>query len=416
MIGLSLAPQLPMGLDQRIALPSDSYLVQYFNDLDKYFNVGPPVYFVVKGSNLTERSEQKKICGAFPSCHEHSLANVLEQERKRPNVSYIGEPTSVWLDDYLHWLNPAVGCCRLKNNSINKKTSNMSRRRLGELEKAYYTKKWQLCGPWDDEDECTDCNTNWDVGMGSFPQGQEFLDFYDLWIDMAPDDDCPLGGKAAYGDAIVSDHKAVTINTSHFRTFHIPLRSQDQFISAYASARRIANDLSQELQLEVYPYSVFYIFFEQYTYIVSMAFEILGLAILSIFIVTSSLLGSLRCGLIVMSVVIMILIDVIGVMTLWGVSLNAVSLVNLVICVGISVEFCCHIARGFMVASGSQEDRAGKSMVDVGSSVSTPIFLYFSSAAFVLIIHIVCLIGILWHYANQICWYYRIGIHKIKDF
>jgi Niemann-Pick C1 protein len=369
MIGLSLAPQLPMGLDQRIALPSDSYLVQYFNDLDQYFNVGPPVYFVVKGSNLTERSEQKKICGAFPSCHERSLANVLEQERKRPNVSYIGEPTSVWLDDYLHWLNPAVGCCRLKNNSV-KKASTMSRRRLSDLEKPYYDKKWQLCGPWDDEDECTDCNTNWDVSMTSFPQGQEFLDFYDLWINMPPDEDCPLGGKAAYGDAIVSDHKAVSIDTSHFRTFHTPLRSQEQFISAYASAQRIANDLSQELQLEVYPYSVFYIFFEQYTYIMSMAFEILGLAILSIFVVTSSLLGSLRCGLIVMSIVIMILIDVIGVMTVWGVSLNAVSLVNLVICVGISVEFCCHIARGFMVASGSQEDRAGKSMVDVGSSVS----------------------------------------------
>jgi Niemann-Pick C1 protein len=65
-------------------------------------------------------------------------------------------------------------------------------------------------------------------------------------------------------------------------------------------------------------------------------------------------------------------------MTVWNVSLNAVSLVNLVICVGISVEFCCHIARGFMVASGSQEERAGKSMVDVGSSVSRTLFIYFS--------------------------------------
>ncbi|KAI7895499.1 sterol-sensing domain of SREBP cleavage-activation-domain-containing protein [Mucor mucedo] len=365
-IGLSLAPQLPLGLDQRIALPSDSYLVQYFNDLNQYFNVGPPVYFVVKGSNLTDVDEQRKICGAFPSCHERSLANVLEGERKRPEVSYIGEPTSVWLDDYFHWLNPAVGCCRLKNAL--KAPTMMSRRRLSELERPYYSKKWELCGEW--ETDCTDCNENWDVSMKTFPQGKEFLEFYDVWIDMAPDESCPLGGKAAYGDAIVTDHVAVNINASHFRTFHTPLRNQDEFIAAYASARRIAEGLSQELNLEVYPYSVFYIFFEQYTYIVSMAFQILGTAIVSIFVVTSLLLGSVRCGLIVMAVVVMILIDVVGVMTLWGVSLNAVSLVNLVICVGISVEFCCHIARGFMVASGSQEDRAGKSMIDVGSSVS----------------------------------------------
>jgi Niemann-Pick C1 protein len=337
--------------------------------MDKYFNVGPPVYFVVKGANVTERSVQLKICGRFPACHERSLANVLEQERKRPNVSYIGEPTSVWFDDFMNWLNPNTECCRLKIQS-----NNISPRPLSNLEKPYYTRKWELCGTWDDEEDCTYCNANWDVSMNHFPQGRDFLDFYDLWIDMPPDEDCPLGGKAAYGDAIVSNHKDVTIKASHFRTFHTPLRNQKQFIAAYESAQRIAYGLSKELGLEVYPYSVFYIFFEQYTYIVSMAVQILGLAIFSIFIVTSSLLGSIRCGLIVMAVVIMILVDVIGVMTVWGVSLNAVSLVNLVICVGISVEFCCHIARGFMVASGSQEERAGKSMVDVGSSVKYTLF------------------------------------------
>lgn len=302
----------------------------------------------------------------------------------------------------MHWLNPAVGCCRLKNSL----KPLVSRRRLSELEKPFYNKKWELCGPWDDD--CTDCNENWDVSMSSFPQGKEFLDFYDLWINMAPDEDCPLGGKAAYGDAIVSDYQSININTSHFRTFHTPLRSQEQFIAAYASAQRIANDLSKELDLDVYPYSVFYIFFEQYTYIVSMAFEILGMAIVSIFIVTSSLLGSIRCGLIVMAVVIMILIDVIGVMTVWGVSLNAVSLVNLVICVGISVEFCCHVARGFMVASGSQEERAGKSMIDVGSSVSDILNI--------LRLYINLNSGILRYYINKICWYYSLGFYKIQDF
>ena len=34
-------------------------------------------------------------------------------------------------------------------------------------------------------------------------------------------------------------------------------------------------------------------------------------------------------------------------------SLNAISLVNLVISLGIAVEFCSHIARGFMSSGGS---------------------------------------------------------------
>ena len=36
-----------------------------------------------------------------------------------------------------------------------------------------------------------------------------------------------------------------------------------------------------------------------------------------------------------------------GIMVVWDISLNAVSLVNLVMATGIAVEFCAHIARAF---------------------------------------------------------------------
>ncbi|KAI8341885.1 patched family-domain-containing protein [Chlamydoabsidia padenii] len=333
MFNLAMVPEVELGLDQRIALPSDSYLVPYFNDMDAYFNVGPPVYFVVTGANLTERSRQKQICGRFPGCDEHSLATILEQERKRPHVSYIGEPTSVWLDDFFLWLNPNFECCQLKKQR---------RQRQSPIKQTL----------WSDR--------------------QDFLDYFDLWIGMPPSESCPLGGKAGYGDAIVvssGDNDVGTIETSHFRTFHTPLKNQKDFIQAYASARRIAKDLGKSLDLDVYPYSVFYIFFEQYAHIIKMAVELLGLAMVAIFVITSALLGSLRSGTIVMMVVGMILTNVIGTMAIWNISLNAVSLVNLVICVGISVEFCCHIARAFMVATGTKEERAAKSLKDVGSSV-----------------------------------------------
>ena len=79
----------------------------------------------------------------------------------------------------------------------------------------------------------------------------------------------------------------------------------------------------------------------------------------------------------------MVVVDVAGVMVLWGVSLNAVSLVNLVICVGIGVEFCAHIAKSFtvpntaaishvtsrMAKTTEREERACGALVSVGSSV-----------------------------------------------
>ena len=40
--------KIQLGLDQRIAIPSKSYLVNYFNSVYDYLNVGPPVFFVVR--------------------------------------------------------------------------------------------------------------------------------------------------------------------------------------------------------------------------------------------------------------------------------------------------------------------------------------------------------------------------------
>ena len=59
-----------------------------------------------------------------------------------------------------------------------------------------------------------------------------------------------------------------------------------------------------------------------------------------------------------------------GLMYVWDITLNAVSLVNLVMAVGISVEFCAHITRDFAFTMGSNKiDRAKRSLINVGSSV-----------------------------------------------
>ncbi|KAL8954369.1 MAG: hypothetical protein Q9183_007162, partial [Haloplaca sp. 2 TL-2023] len=110
--GLALLPAVALGLDQRIAFPRGSYLIPYFNDLDRYFNTGPPVYFVVRDLDVSERKHQQELCARFSTCHPYSLSNVLEQESKRSDVSYITGSTASWIDDFFTWLNPTnEECC-----------------------------------------------------------------------------------------------------------------------------------------------------------------------------------------------------------------------------------------------------------------------------------------------------------------
>lgn len=68
-------------------------------------------------------------------------------------------------------------------------------------------------------------------------------------------------------------------------------------------------------------------------------------------------------------------VDLLGVMVVWGIQLNAVSLVNLAMALGISVEFCAHFMHAFVVAPGSRPQRTAAALVDVGASVLSGITL-----------------------------------------
>ena len=350
--GLALLPEVALGLDQRIAFPSGSYLIDYFNDLDTYFNTGPPAYFVVHDLPVEERKHQQELCGRFSTCHSYSLTNILEQEAKRPNVSYLTGSTASWLDDYFTWLNPTNDRCCVEHGSP--------------------------------------CLANrdppWSPTLSGLPEDGEFVHYLQKWLSSPSDADCPLGGKAPYSNALLvhpnSTH--LPVPASHFRTSHTPLRSQSDFISSYTSARRIASEISDAQNVKVFPYSKHYIFFDQYTSIVHLTGVLLGSGLAIVLLLTTILLGSLTTAFILTLTVAMIVVDILGLMAIADVSLNAISLVNLVISLGIAVEFCAHIARAFTFPSQSvmqaatnkyrgRDLRAWTALTNVGGSVFTGI-------------------------------------------
>jgi Niemann-Pick C1 protein len=349
--GLALIPEVALGLDQRIAFPSGSYLIPYFNDLDTYFNTGPPVYFVTRDLNVTQRKHQQELCARYTTCDSFSMVNVLEQESKRPNISYISGSAASWIDDYFTWLNPTNEDCCIEHGKV--------------------------CFAGREQP--------WNITLSGMPEGQEFMRYLQKWLDSPTNEECPFGGKAPYSNALVVNSTDLTIPASYFRTSHTPLRTQQEFIDAYASARRIASSISTSQNISVLPYSKFYVFFDQYASIKSLTGTLLGSALAIIFLLSAVLLGSLATAAVVTLTVIMIVVDVLGTMALAHVSLNAVSLVNLVICVGIGVEFCAHIARAFMFPSRAvmekakgkflrgRDARAWASLVNVGASVFTGI-------------------------------------------
>ncbi|CAI5757233.1 unnamed protein product [Candida verbasci] len=323
-ISLILLPNINYGLDQRIALPRNSYLIDYFNSMYEYFNAGPPVFYVVKDLDLLNRTNQQKLCGKFSGCDKYSLANILEQEFKRSKKSMINEPTSNWLDDFFTWLNPDLDqCCRLKKSNLN-----------------------EFCLPSSPDRQCQTCyfNKSYDTSMDIFPKDSDFMFYFNQWIQ-EPSDPCPLGGKAPYSTSI--SRNSTDIISSYFRTSHVPLKSQDDFINGYKNSIRIIEEIKKYTNLDIFPWSPFYIFFVQYLNILSLTVSLLSIALFIIFIISYLVFGTFKSSFAMTITILSILINIGGVLSIWNISLNALSLVNLLIICGICVEFTIHITKRY---------------------------------------------------------------------
>ena len=112
---VAMVPHIDIGLEEELSMPDDSYVLKYFNYLEKYSCVGPPVYFVLKhGYNFTDYDQQNKICSHL-GCNKDSLIIQIKLASQIPNRTFIAVPSSAWIDDYFEW-SLAPQCCKQFDN------------------------------------------------------------------------------------------------------------------------------------------------------------------------------------------------------------------------------------------------------------------------------------------------------------
>lgn len=171
--------------------------------------------------------------------------------------------------------------------------------------------------------------------------------------------------------------------------YHTILKTSQDYYESMRAARVVSANLTNminnklkeqghaENSIEVFPYSVFYVFYEQYLTMWPDTLKSMGISLVAIFVVTFILMGfDIFSSIVVLITITMIIVNIGGLMYWWNISLNAVSLVNLVMAVGIAVEFCSHLVHSFSVSmENSRLERASESLVKMGSSVFSGITL-----------------------------------------
>lgn len=364
---IELCTRLQPGLEQQIVLPRDSYLQDYFDDLASYLKVGPPLYFVVKDFNYSLESRQtNKLC-SISHCDSNSLLNEITRASLAAESTYIAKPAASWLDDFLIWLSPeAFSCCRkFVNGSYCPPDDQPPCCQAGD----------GSCGIGGICKDCTTCFRHSDLHDGR-PSTMQFKEKLPWFLKALPSSNCAKGGNGAYTSSVdLTGYESGIIQASSFRTYHTPLNKQSDYVNGMRAARDFSSDVSKSLKMQIFPYSVFYIFFEQYLDIWKTALINISICLGAIFVVCLVLTCSLWTSSIISVVLAMIVIDMMGVMAILKIQLNAISVVNLVMSIGIAVEFCVHITHSFSVSSGDRRTRAKVALTTMGASIFSGITL-----------------------------------------
>ncbi|KAK3091271.1 hypothetical protein FSP39_018506 [Pinctada imbricata] len=164
-----------------------------------------------------------------------------------------------------------------------------------------------------------------------------------------------------------STSSVYSIDASYVRFQHKLFANAKAEIEAMDAMQSLV--ATQFTDSECFPYSRQYLTWETNKVIQSELYRNLGLAAACVFVVTLILIANLWTSLMVFICVIMTLVDVAGMMHLWGLTVDTVTSINLIIAIGLAVDYSAHIGHCFMTISGERNDRVKATLVEIGAPV-----------------------------------------------
>lgn len=333
MIGLSIAGlcTLSLGLDQRVTVIQESQLYNYFSSQIDFVDVGPPAYLIFNNVDYSLEENQKII---------DELVDNLSQ------LSTVSPPVYSWYKDYSKFMDESGDWVSVCNPNINYLLTLPFDIRVNQFLKisvdSECCKKYGLCG----EPYSMDINFN--------EEGKIIASRFRF-------QHIALVNQTVYVNSLIETKNTV-------EKYSKRLKPLDQDLDFYVNGEKVDLNL-------VYPYSLFYVFFDQYLYIRGVCLQNIMIAIAVIFL-ACQFIANIKPALVITVFVFSSVINLIGLLFLFNllpgydIEINAVSVVNIVLACGLSVEFIVHLVIFYLRCNSNDPVKKTKfSLRNVGISV-----------------------------------------------
>lgn len=134
----------------------------------------------------------------------------------------------------------------------------------------------------------------------------------------------------------------------------------------------LREDITEKSELDAFPINRFFIYFEQYAITSRETVRNLLIAALAVLVVTSPFLMDCTVTFLVVLNFVALICELFGLMVIWNVSLNSVSMIILVMAIGFAVDYSAHIAHAYIT---SDEATSNGRVVDALSTLGASVFM-----------------------------------------
>merc|ERR1711968_304786 len=335
-----LATFLRQDFSFRWFVPSDSRLIGVFDIQDKYFgDLGLPVSVTTGTQNGTKHNSIKS----------QSAMLKLDDAMKK-NEWLQTDTVDGWYPAFVTWIKE---CKDQKNESWPASWSNLPNTAQYErMRQLAGTKKYPHC-----EDKELDTE-------GYVPE-DKFYGWMREWTDV----NITRSG-ARYASNILWDDEDEKnkVTYTKIRATYKSVTVADEQIASMNTLREDCSGEGRE-SLEAVPFMFMYLYYEQYAVIIREGVTNLALALVAVMVIVSIMLCNCCASLLVFLCIVMIDVDILGMMYLWDISIDSVAVANLVLAIGLAVDYSVHVAHAFLNLSGTPIHRAQVAMIDMGTSV-----------------------------------------------
>ena len=148
---------------------------------------------------------------------------------------------------------------------------------------------------------------------------------------------------------------APPILATKFRVLYLQLNGPEEHLPA---RRAVDQAVAAEFGNSAFSFNKIYAAWETDEIIGFELWRNIGLAMACVFVVTLILLANLPICLMVLLSVVLTLVDIVGFLHFWDITIDIISCVNIVLAIGLCVDYSVHIGHAYMVASGNRVERA----------------------------------------------------------